>query len=293
MLHVALDELPARGEEERAAAWVATRESVRAALEREAWDGAWYRRAFWDDGAPLGTAADAECRIDSIAQSWAAISGAGDAERTRRAMAAVEEVLVRRGDGLVLLFAPPFDRSPRDPGYIRAYPPGVRENGGQYTHGAIWAAIAFAELGNGDRAGELLNLLNPIHHTRTAAGVHRYRVEPYVAVADIYSQPPHVGRGGWSWYTGSASWFYRAAVESLLGIRPRGRRLEIDPCIPRAWPGFRVELRRGASRYRIEVENPERVSRGVRAVELDGRSVTSPVALEDDGESHTLRVILG
>ncbi len=283
----------ARGEEKRAAAWTAARESLRAALELEGWDGAWYRRAFWDDGTALGSAVDDECRIDSIAQSWAVISRAADPERARRAMAAVEEVLVQRGDGLVLLFAPPFAHTQRDPGYIKGYPPGVRENGGQYTHGAIWAAIAFAELGDGDRAGELLDLLNPVHHARTAAGVHRYRVEPYVAVADIYSQPPHTGRGGWTWYTGSASWMYRAVVEWLLGLRRRGDTLEIDPCVPRSWSGFEATLKAGAATYRIAVENPQQVSRGVSRIELDGRPVSAPIVLRDDGAEHLVRVLLG
>ncbi len=285
----------ARGELARAAAWRAARERLRAAIERDGWDGAWYRRAFWDDGTPLGSASSDECRIDSIAQSWAAISGAGDLERARRAMTAVEEVLVRRGDGIALLFAPPFDRTPRDPGYIKGYPPGVRENGGQYTHAALWAAVAFAVLGDGDRAGELLTLLNPIHHTRTAAGVHRYRLEPYAVAADVYSQPPHVGRGGWSWYTGSSGWMYRAAVEWLLGLRRQGSALAIDPCIPRAWPGFEARLRNGASSYRVVVENPLRVMRGVAAVELDGlpRAVADPVPLVDDGAQHVVRVVMG
>jgi cyclic beta-1,2-glucan glucanotransferase len=284
-----------RGENARAVAWRNARERLRASIERVAWDGAWYRRAFWDDGAPLGAAVNHECRIDSIAQSWAAISGGGDPERARRAMAAVDEILVRRGDGIVLLFTPAFERTPRDPGYIKGYPPGVRENGGQYTHAAQWAAIAFAELGDGDRAAELLTLLNPIHHTRTAAGVHRYRLEPYAVAADIYSQPPHVGRGGWSWYTGSSGWMFRAAVEWLLGLRRQGAALAISPCIPRAWPRFEARLRFGATAYRITVENPRAVSRGVTTLELDGRARDPwrSVPLQDDGAEHEIRAVLG
>jgi cyclic beta-1,2-glucan synthetase len=284
-----------RGETRRAEAWRGAAERLRAAIETSAWDGAWYRRAFWDDGAPLGTAADAECRIDSLAQSWAVISGAGDRDRAGRAMSAVDEILVRRGDGIVLLFTPPFDRTPRDPGYIKGYPAGVRENGGQYTHGALWTAIAFAMLGDGDRAAEVLNLINPIHHTSTSAGLNRYRLEPYVMPADVYSQPPHVGRGGWSWYTGSSGWMYRAAVEWLLGLRRRGAALVIDPCIPRGWPSFDARLRFGAAGYRIAVDNPRRVSRGVTAIELDGlpRSAGAPVPLVDDGAEHQIRVTLG
>ncbi|HSS44200.1 MAG TPA: glucoamylase family protein, partial [Thermoanaerobaculia bacterium] len=194
----------ARGETGRARRWKEKVDAIKIALEGHGWDGDWYRRAFYDDGTPLGSASSTECRIDSIAQSWGVISGAADHERRKRAMAAVEQYLVRRGDGLVLLFTPPFDRAPLDPGYIKGYPPGVRENGGQYTHAALWSVIAFAALGEGDKAGELYALLNPINHSSTRAGLHRYKVEPYVAAADIYAEIPHVGRGGWTWYTGSA-----------------------------------------------------------------------------------------
>jgi cyclic beta-1,2-glucan synthetase len=204
-------------------------------------------------------------------------------------------MLVRRGDGVVLLFTPPFERTTRDPGYIKGYPAGVRENGGQYTHAALWAAIAFAELGDGERAAELLNLLNPIHHARTAAGVHRYRLEPYAVAADVYSQPPHVGRGGWSWYTGSSGWMYRAAVEWLLGLRRQGASLRIAPCIPRAWPGFEAALRFGDSVYKVRVENPLGVNRGLAALELDGQALDTalPVPLREDGGEHEIRVTLG
>src|SRR5437870_5040656 len=238
-----------RGEAERAQRWRAHVDALKMSIEREAWDGDWYRRAYFDDGTPLGSARNEECRIDSIAQSWAVISGAGDHERRRRAMAAVEEYLVRRGDGLVLLFTPPFDRTPLDPGYIKGYVPGVRENGGQYTHAAIWSVIAFAALDEGDKAGELFAILNPINHASTRAGLHRYKVEPYVAAADIYAENPHVGTGGWTWYTGSAGWLYRAGIEWILGFRLRGTTLYLDPCIPRAWRGFKVSFRYHASRY--------------------------------------------
>src|SRR6185295_7499635 len=182
------------------------------------------------------------CRIDSIAQSWSVISGAAEPDRARRAMSALDTHLVRLDPGLVLLLAPPFDDTPLEPGYIKGYVPGVRENGGQYTHAAAWSVIAFAALGDGERAAELFALLNPINHARTRADVERYKVEPYVIAADVYAEPPHVGRGGWTWYTGSAGWMYRAGLESILGIRVRGARLEIDPCIPGAWSGFSVAL---------------------------------------------------
>jgi cyclic beta-1,2-glucan synthetase len=194
----------------------------------------------------------------------------------------------------VLLFTPPFDRSERNPGYLEAYPPGVRENGGHYTHAVIWAAIAFAELGDGDRAAELFALANPIHRASTRVGVQRYKVEPYVAVADVYSEPPHVGRGGWSWYTGAASWMYRAAVEWILGLRRRGATLHFEPCIPRSWRGFEVEIRHHSARYLIEVENPRALMRGVASVELDGQPLPAPaVPLADDGQTHRVRVVLG
>jgi cyclic beta-1,2-glucan synthetase len=278
-----------------AAEWRETSARLRESLEREAWDGDWYRRAYFDDGTPLGSSSSPECRIDSIAQSWAVIHGGARDERARRAMASVEEYLVHRGDGLVRLFTPPFDKWDVDPGYIKGYLPGVRENGGQYTHAAIWCVIAFAGLGEGDRAGELFGLLNPINHGATRAGIHRYRVEPYVAAADVYSEAPHVGRGGWTWYTGSAGWMYRAGVEWILGFRLRGTRLIIDPCIPRAWRSFDIAFRYHSSQYQISVTNPNDVTRGVVRLTLDGVDLPpdSELELVDDGASHGVRVQMG
>jgi cyclic beta-1,2-glucan synthetase len=285
----------ARGEGKRAERWREHVSALKDALEREAWDGRWYRRAYFDDGTPLGAAANDACRIDSIAQSWSVLSGAADPVRQARAMAAVDEHLVRRADDLVLLFTPPFDDTLLEPGYIKGYLPGIRENGGQYTHAAIWTAMAFAALGDGDKAAELLGMLNPINRARTEAGVQRYTVEPYVVAADVYAEPPHVGRGGWTWYTGSAGWLYRAGVESMLGLRLRGGRLGVDPCIPRGWPGFKATFRYRSARYDIVVENPHGVSRGVASIELDGAVVdTAPdLALADDGATHRLRIRLG
>jgi cyclic beta-1,2-glucan synthetase len=318
----------ARGQEERARRWREHRDRLQEALERHGWDGDWYRRAYFDDGTPLGSAANEECRIDSIAQSWAVMSGAARPARQRRAMQSVEQHLVRRGDAMVLLFTPPFDDGPMDPGYIRGYVPGVRENGGQYTHAAIWSVIAFAELGQGDAAAELFSILNPVNQASTRAGVHRYKVEPYVSVGDVYSEPPHTGRGGWSWYTGSAGWMYRAGVEWILGFRLRGDVLRLDPCIPRDWPGFSMTFRYHSSRYEIEVESPGGAMTGVAEAEVDGRTVrrragagASPegggprpesgprreeadprpriddegawIPLLDDGEPHRIRVLLG
>jgi len=286
----------ARGEHERAERWRVHVSALKAALELQAWDGEWYRRAYFDDGTPLGSATNVECRIDSIAQSWGVISGAAEPARGARAMAEVEKHLVRRGDGLILLFTPPFDNASPDPGYIKGYPPGVRENGGQYTHAAIWSVIAFAALGDGDKAGEFFSLLNPINHANSRAGASRYKVEPYVIAADIYSERPHVGRGGWTWYTGSAGWMYRAGIEWILGFRLRRSELHFDPCIPRAWRSFKVTFRYHSSRYEIVVENPHGVTRGVASIQLDGKSVavgSRHIQLADDGATHHVRVVLG
>ena len=268
-------------------------EKLRKGLE-QAWDGDWYRRAYFDDGTPLGSAQNDECRIDSIAQTWAVISRVAESYRAQRAMAAVEQYLIRRGDGLISLFAPPFDKSKLDPGYVKGYVPGVRENGGQYTHAALWTVIAFALLGDGDRAGELFGLLNPINHASTRAGLHKYKVEPYVAVGDVYAVPPHTGRGGWTWYTGSAGWMYRAAVEYILGFKLEGDRLRIDPCIPRFWREFEIIYRRGTATYRIKVENPHSLCRGVASVELDSVvQAGDELVLVDDGRTHDVRIVMG
>ncbi len=284
-----------RGEAARACAWQAHATSLRAALEHNAWDGAWYCRGFYDDGTKLGAAESEECRIDAIAQSWAVLSGAAAPERAARAMASVETELIRPSDGLALLFAPPFDKTPLDPGYIKAYPPGIRENGGQYTHAAIWSVMAFAALGEGDKAAGLFALLNPINHASTRADVYRYKTEPYAIAADVYARPPHMGRGGWSWYTGSAGWMQRAGVESILGLRLEGATLHIAPCIPTSWPGFEAVLRYRSARYHITVENPGGVRHGVGAVWLDG--IMPPqgqtgLIMQDDGRTHEVLVRL-
>ncbi|MGB8840181.1 MAG: glucoamylase family protein [Aliidongia sp.] len=282
---------------QRATAWRQHAASLQESLEREAWDGDWYRRAYFDDGSPLGSVANDECRIDSIVQSWAVISGAAQATRAARAMTALDKYLLRRDDKILLLFTPPFDDPARDPGYIKGYPPGIRENGGQYTHGAVWAALAFVMQGDGDRAGELLSMLNPICHADSPAAIHRYKVEPYVVCADLYSEPPHVGRGGWTWYTGSAGWMYRVALEGLLGFRLRGTDLVLDPCIPRGWPGFEIVFRYRSAHYDIAVENPNSVCRGVLSITLDGKlmpeSKNALVPLADDGATHRVRLVLG
>lgn len=285
----------ARGDAARATRWSEHAAALAAAIDREAWDGEWYRRAYFDDGTPLGTAGSDACEIDSIAQSWSVMTGSCDPDRARRAMESVDKHLVRRADKMILLLAPPFDHTALEPGYIKGYVPGVRENGAQYTHGAVWTVIAFAELGDGNRAAELLGMLNPITHTTTPVDVERYRVEPYVSVGDVYSAVADVGRGGWTWYSGSAGWLYRAGTEWILGLRLRGARLEINPCIPAAWPGFSVSYLHGSTRYDIAVENPNGVCRGVAVVEVDGVPLAdrSGVPLVDDHQPHRVRVQLG
>jgi cyclic beta-1,2-glucan synthetase len=286
----------ARGEPARAAAWRRHAEQVRSAIEANAWDGDWYKRGWFDDGAPLGSAASEECRIDSIAQSWAVLSGAAPRGRAERAMAAVDRELILPQENLALLFSPPFDRTTHDPGYIKGYPPGVRENGGQYTHAALWSVMAFAGLGEGDKASALFWILNPINHARTRSDTHRYRVEPYVVAADIYAAPGRIGRGGWTWYTGSAGWMQRAGIESILGLRVSGSELEVDPCIPAAWPGFEAILRCGAATYDVVVTNPHSVCHGVIAAELDGAMLLGRplrIPFVDDGGRHRIAVTLG
>ena len=283
----------ARGEPDRADGYRRHADQLAQALDG-AWDGEWYRRAYFDDGTPLGSKVNTECRIDAIAQSWSVLSRGAPLERARQAMAAADQHLVRRSERLVLLLTPPFDTMTPSPGYIQGYVPGVRENGGQYTHAALWTVLAFAELGDGDRAHELFSIINPLGHTDTAANAAVYRAEPYVVAADVYSQPPHVGRGGWTWYTGSASWMYRVGIEGLLGVTLRRGALHIDPCIPSAWPGFEVTFKKPRVDYRIVVENPDHVCRGVVRIEVDGEVLAgSGVTIVEDGRRHEVRVILG
>jgi cellobiose phosphorylase len=283
-----------RGEAARAA-WCRERaERLRVALEAHAWDGHWYRRAYFDDGTPLGSATNDECQIDALPQAWSVISGAGNPERSRQAMATVDERLVDPIGKLIRLFTPPFDKGTLEPGYIKGYVPGIRENGGQYTHGVTWVVLATALQGRGDRAVELWNLLNPINHTRTPAEVAHYKVEPYVICADIYGAPPHTGRGGWTWYTGAAGWIYRVAVEGILGIHIRGDVMELKPCIPTRWPGYEMTYRFGSTSYRVRVDNSAGAGRGVLSVMVDGHPAKGgSVPLRDDGRDHEVHVVLG
>jgi len=277
------------------AAWCLERaEQLRVAVEANAWDGAWYRRAYFDDGTPLGSAQNDECQIDALPQAWAVISNVADPTRAQFAMAAVQVRLVRYDDKLIQLFDPPFDKGKLQPGYIKGYVPGIRENGGQYTHAATWVALATALQGYGDRAMELWDLINPVYHATTADEVQRYKVEPYVACADVYGAEPHTGRGGWTWYTGSASWLYRVAIETILGFKLRGTSLRCEPCLPPAWPGFEMKYRHGSATYRISVDNSAGTGCGVRSVELDGQRLSDNlVPLADDAKTHEVRVQLG
>jgi cellobiose phosphorylase len=226
---------------------------LRLNIERHGWDGEWYKRAYFDDGSPLGSSVNPECQIDSIAQSWSVLSGAGDRERSRMAMNALDEHLVSREHGLIQLLAPPFDKSEMNPGYIKGYVPGVRENGGQYTHAAVWAIMAFARLGDNRHAWELFNMINPVNHAKSFEGTAVYKVEPYVIAADVYAAAPHTGRGGWTWYTGSAAWMYRLILESFLGLTLEVDRLHFTPCLPADWEGFKIHYRYRETVYHITI----------------------------------------
>jgi len=283
-----------RNDAERAAQFRRQAEAYRQATEAHAWDGAWYRRAYYDDGTPLGSHLNEECQIDSLTQSWAVLTGAARPERAAQAMASAYDYLVREEEQLILLFTPPFDRTRKDPGYIKGYVPGIRENGGQYTHAALWLIWDYAEMGEGERAEALFQLINPIYRADTAAKAAEYKVEPYVIAADVYGVAPHEGRGGWTWYTGSGGWMYRLGLEGLLGLRREGETLRLEPHIPPSWPGFQLRYRYGRSYYHIDVRNPAGVSGGVREVQLDGRKVAGGIIqLQDDGQEHQVVVELG
>ncbi len=264
--------------------------ALRDNIEQQGWDGEWYRRAYFDDGTPLGSSSSAECQIDSIAQSWSVLSGAGNPERTRMAMEAVNERLVRRKDRLIQLLDPPFDKSSLQPGYIKGYVPGVRENGGQYTHAAIWVTMAFASLGDNQRAWELFDLINPVHHARTPEETDIYKVEPYVVAADVYAVAPHTGRGGWTWYTGSAAWMYRLIVESLLGLKLEVDTLHFSPCLPATWKEFTLHYRYRETLYHITVLQKQ-TGTGEMQVRMDGiEQLDMTIHLVDDHREHKVEV---
>ena len=273
-------------------AWQGRMQILQVALEEHGWDGKWYRRGYYDDGTPLGSASSEECQIDSIAQSWAVISGGANGERAALAMEESYKRLVHQAEGLVQLFDPPFDKTSQQPGYVKAYPPGIRENGGQYTHGAIWSIFAHAQMRQPERAMELFSMLNPINHAKDEASARNYRVEPYVIAADVYSMAPHIGRGGWTWYTGSAGWMHRAGLEAILGFTREGTKLRIKPCVPASWNEFEVTTRFGATRYEIKLLRDG----GVLDVDSEHVQVIAPneflISLVDAGGTHKITLPL-
>ena len=284
--------MPARGDEPFAQQCVGQAALLKSNIEANAWDGGWYRRAYFDDGEPLGSQSSPECQIDSIPQSWSVLSGAGDPQRSRMAMEAVLARLVRVDRSLIQLFDPPFDKSPLDPGYIKGYVPGVRENGGQYTHAAIWTVMAFAELGNRQQAWELLKMINPLNRGSTPAAIATYKVEPYVVAADVYALAPHTGRGGWTWYTGSAGWMYQLIVERLLGVRLDVDKLRLAPCLPADWPSFQLHYRYRDTLYRVIVKNSG--GQDVTRVTVDGADQPDKaIHLVDDRREHSAEVEIG
>jgi len=262
-------------------------------MEKDGWDGSWYRRAYFDDGTPLGSVHNSECMIDSISQSWSVISGAAKPHRMAEAMDAVQRYLVDSNEGIIKLLTPPFDKGNLHPGYIKGYVPGVRENGGQYTHAATWTVMALARLGNGDKASELFHMLNPVNHTRTELEYSRYRTEPYVIAADVYAVPPHTGRGGWTWYTGAAGWLYKVGLENIIGLRKNGERLYITPCIPKSWDCFSIDYRIEQAVYHIEIKNPDRLNCGVSYIALDGKHCPGGYIILAPGGFHRVEVIMG
>jgi cyclic beta-1,2-glucan glucanotransferase len=283
----------ARGDADRADRYTGDAARLQANIEEHGWDGRWYRRAYFDDGEPLGSASNVECQIDALPQSWSVLSAAGQRDRCKTAMLSVDEHLVRYDDRLIQLLAPPFDKSPLDPGYIKGYLPGIRENGGQYTHAAVWTAMAFAALGDAKRAWDLFSLIDPISHATTPAEVARYRVEPYVAAADVYAVPPHTGRGGWTWYTGSAAWMYRLITESLLGLHLEVDRLRVLPCLPTTWSGFKVHYRYRETVYHIEIRRAGGDAAAGRVI-ADGREQSDgSICLVDDRQDHHVLVEVG
>lgn len=280
-------------DEERSERYLKTADDIASCIEKSGWDGSWYRRAYFDDGTPLGSASNSECQIDSIAQSWSVISGGGDPERSHEAMVALENYLINKDAGIIMLLTPPFDTSDLNPGYIKGYVPGVRENGGQYTHAAVWVILAQAMMGFGDKAWELFRMINPINHTSTQMNCAKYKVEPYVLASDVYGVEPQAGRGGWTWYTGAAGWMYRVLVEHMLGLKLKGSSLSIEPCIPCKWKEYAIEYRYMDTHYVISVKNLSGYNRGVMSIRLDGRFLNDKkIKLVNDRLKHTIEVVL-
>jgi cellobiose phosphorylase len=276
-----------RNDQDFAERCVTQAQQLKINIERHAWDGNWYRRAWFDDGKMLGSESSPECQIDSLPQSWSVISSAGDVHRSGQAMNAVDQHLVHRDTGLIQLFDPPFDRSALDPGYIKGYIPGVRENGGQYTHGGIWAAMAFALMGDHERAWELVTLLNPVNHSSTPEQIATYKVEPYVIAADVYAVAPHTGRGGWTWYTGSAGWMYRLLIETMLGVNREGDQLRLTPRMPHSWPSYKIHYRYRQTVYHITISQLDARIGDASQLVLDGKKLAAnTIPLVDDHQEH-------
>jgi cyclic beta-1,2-glucan synthetase len=283
----------ARHDQENADTFRKTITQLIEAVEKHGWDGEWYRRGYDDHGVPFGSNQNHECKIDSIAQSWAVLSHAADPKRSKKAMESVERLLIRSKDQLALLLTPPFVDTPRDPGYIKGYLAGIRENGGQYNHAAIWLITAFAELGQAEKAFEIFKMCSPIHRSNNREQSEKYKVEPYVAVGDIYSHPSHIGRGGWSWYTGSAGWLYRAGVEWILGFRLQQDHFTLNPCIPQFWKQYELTFRHHSAIYQIKVVNESGEGHRVKKIEIDGQSVEdSSIKLSNTSGTHNVTVTL-
>lgn len=282
-----------KGDLERVEKYKKVQDKLKKALNSEAWDGRWYRRAYTDDGDILGSIQNEECKIDSISQSWSIISGAGDNDKKYISMESLENHLVDKQNGIIKLLDPAFDKSKLEPGYIKAYLPGVRENGGQYTHGAIWAIIAWAILGFGDKATEYFKIINPIEHTRTKEAVNRYKVEPYVIAADVYGVGNLIGRGGWTWYTGSSSWMYKAGIEYILGLKIQNETLSIKPAIPSDWKEYSIRYEYKSSVYNIKIKNPNGKNTGVEKFIVNGIEIEErQVKLIDNGKINEIEVIM-
>lgn len=268
-------------------------EKLKRAINTAGWDGRWYKRAFMDDGNELGSLQNEECRIDGISQSWATISNAGDNDKKYISMESLENHLVDKENGIIKLLDPPFEKSKLEPGYIKAYLPGTRENGGQYTHGAIWAIIAESMLGFGDKAVELFRMINPIEHSRTKEAANKYKVEPYVVAADIYSHENLAGRGGWTWYTGSSSWMIKAGIEYILGLKIENDFLRIEPCIASSWKEYSLRYKYGESIYNIKVKNPNSKNTGIDKFYLNGNEIQEKkIKLQNDGRVYEVEIIM-
>ena len=281
-----------RGEEELAKKYEQIKINLKKALNTNGWDGRWFRRAFMDDGNVLGSMENDECRIDSIAQSWSIISNAGDNDKKYISMESLENHLIDRENGIIKLLDPPFEKGKLEPGYIKGYLPGVRENGGQYTHSAIWVIIAEAMLGFGDKAAELYRMINPIEHARTKEASKKYKVEPYVIAADVYGASNLAGRGGWTWYTGSSSWYYKAGIEYLLGLKVEKGYLKFEPCIPKDWKEYQIQYKWKESIYNIRVKNPDGKNSGVRKIIFNGEEVENSIKLDGQRSVYQIEVII-